>query len=103
MPSVIIHNYYYRYRQYRKNIKDLVNNENYTEARNQLNSLITEHDSYILNTASNSEFSLAENSSIHHANAHLTSFENTGQIHQKDAIINALDEIPPEPPTPPSE
>jgi len=62
------------------------------QARNLFNVLMTEHDNYLVNVL-NSQFSIDENNSIHHANIHFTSLETTGQESQKTATLNALEEM----------
>ena len=90
MVNAAIYYYYYRNRQQRKLVKTLIENNNIEDASSLLDSTISEHDSYYENVT-NSEFTDADNKSIHHAKDHLDSFKNSNQETQKEATTRALD------------
>lgn len=72
--NLFIHEYYYRYRQYRKQIKDIVDAANYIDARNQLNAAIAEHEAkypFEEFLEQKRDFNFGERSLMVHANNHL--------------------------------
>lgn len=69
--SLILYQYYYRYKQFRKNIKTLVDSLDYTEAQTELETRIAEQQNFYGLSLSNSEFNALENSEMIHANTHL--------------------------------
>lgn len=93
MTNLLVHEYYYRYREHRKQIKNLVQSTNYQEARNRIDAVIAEHDNYMNNRGIANDgisFTSLDNLSLKHASDHLefaSIYEN-----QKQATIEALDE-----------
>lgn len=96
MTNLLIHNYYHRYREYKRQIKNLLNGGNNSqEAKTKLDLAVIENDNYIASRGiinDGSTFTSVDNLSLHHAQDHLNAFEQTNEIQQKDATINALDE-----------
>ena len=92
--NIIINNYYYRYRQQRKNCKDLVDANNLQQAKTILQNSIIEHQNTFPNSDTRRDFNWEEKLKMKHALDHLTVFENhTNLIDQRTATITALDEI----------
>ena len=95
--SLILYGYYYRYKQVRKSIKDLVSADNFSTAKTFLDSYKAQHDNYVQNgniSTTNDNFTALDNRSIHHASDHLDVVVNQNpedQI-QKQATLDALDE-----------
>ena len=101
MTNYLLYNYYYRYRQLRKNIKDIVDTENYVEARNQLESAIAEQSNFYPNIDIKKDFNYGEKLMMDHADRHLGAVidqedpefidSQTGQIkHQSDIVKDSL-------------
>lgn len=91
--DLLIFTYYYKYKQSRQLIRDLVSNDNLTEAKNKLDPIVEEHNNYIndrgiVNDATN--FTSQDNYSLRHAKVHLDALIRTGQTHQKGATVDAL-------------
>lgn len=88
------YSYFFKYKQYRNEIKNLIEIDNdIVAAKTLLHSTITEHDNYI--TVNNIEnigdtFTSIDNLSLHHANDHLRAFEESSVQQQKDATVDAL-------------
>lgn len=96
MTNLILYGYYYRYRQARKSVKDLVSADNFSTAKTILDQYIQEHDAYMQNNSIpiiHDNFTTTDNASLHHASAHMEAviFNPNNQI-QKQATIDALDE-----------
>lgn len=92
---IITYQYYYRYRQARKTIRDLVASDNFVDAQNMINSFVTEHDNYINNNGNpipntGETFTSVDNLSLHHGKDHLEFAENDSI--QKQATLDALNE-----------
>lgn len=90
---IILYEYYYRYRQSRKTIRDLVASDNFVDAQNMINSFIIENDNYINSNGipnTGETFTSVDNLSLHHGRDHLTVAENNPV--QKQATIDALEE-----------
>lgn len=103
--NLFIHEYYYRYRQYRKQIKDIVDNQNYIDARNQLNAAIAEQQTKFPDMDTRRDFNFGEKIMMVHAKNHLDTviedndppFLNykTGTIeHNSDTVKSALLRVP---------
>lgn len=95
MTNIVLFGYYFKYKQNRQVIKDLVSVDNFSQALAQLQQIVTEHNNYVSannieNTGNN--FTSVDNLSLNHAKDHLASFVENGQSHQKGATIDALDE-----------
>jgi hypothetical protein len=88
----LLHNYYYRNRDQRKYIKNLVQLDDFSNAQTKLAQVILQDDNYIQSKNVTTEFAINDNSSLHHAQDHLDSFQITNTSEQKDATIRALDE-----------
>lgn len=96
MTNLILYGYYYRYRQARKSIKDLVTADNFSTAKTFLDSYKAQHDNYVQNgniSTTDENFTAFDNRSIHHAADHLDAVNQSPQDQtQKQATIDALDE-----------
>lgn len=93
MTSYLYYQYFYKYRDQRKYIKNLVESDNILSASTRLNDVISEDDNYIIQKNVTTEFAILDNMSLHHARDHLNEFQNNSeQIEQKDATISALNE-----------
>ena len=93
MTNLLLYAYYYRYRQARKSVKDLVLVDNFNTAKTLLDNYKQQHDNYIQSgniSLENESFTAIDNLSIHHASDHLEVAENNPI--QKQATIDALDE-----------
>lgn len=95
MPPLLLYTYYYKYKDERKVIKNLVESDNVEVASIQINDVITEHDTYvnergIQNDGNN--FTSIDNLKLHHAKLHLDSLVDTQQLHQKTLATRALEE-----------
>ena len=93
MTNVLFYNYYYRYRQARKTVKDLVAADDFTTAKNLLDSYVAEHDNYTSTrniTVNDSTFTGLDNMSLHHGQDHLEVAATSQE--QKQATIDALNE-----------
>lgn len=101
MTNLVIFNYYYRYRQSRKLIKDLVDISDYTQAKSKLDSIMQEHNqkysSEILE--SRKDFNYGERIMLQHSLNHLNAvidkndpefFENGILKHQSDIVKEGL-------------
>lgn len=86
------YSFLFRYQQFRQNIRNEVQNNNFENARVLINNIIAEHDPYYETTKPfNHPVTDNDHLSLHHAVNHLQRADND-QI-QKDATIGALDEI----------
>lgn len=94
--NLLVHNYYYRYREYRNLIKNMIISDEYTGARNILEDVVSEHDNYINSHGIQNDgnnFTSVDNFSLHHAFDHIRGFiSRPEELLQKDATIGALDE-----------
>lgn len=88
MTNLLFHNYYYRYAEARRSIKnDLVAN-NISGAAIKLDQYITENDNYIATKNVTATFAIEENKMLHHAQEHTV----YGTIpEQKQAAEDALE------------
>lgn len=88
-----MYGYYYKYGEERKQIKNLVQSDAYTEARNRIDTVIAEHDNY-MNSRNipndRNSFTSADNLSLKHASDHLVNAPIYEQ--QRQATIDALEE-----------
>ena len=92
MTSFLYYQYYYKYADARKTIKNDLINENISGAGIKLTQYIIENDNY-MSKGITTPFAVLDNMSLHHAKDHLNEFQNnTEQVEQKDATISALDE-----------
>jgi hypothetical protein len=99
MVNILLFTYYYKYKQARKVIRDLIDID-IEQAQTKLNQNIQEHDNYVTNNNSpisldQDTFTKTDNLSLHHAKDHLDAFQqDTNQnIIQKDAATKALEEL----------
>lgn len=90
--NILYYNYFFKYRDERKVIKNMIQNNDISNATTRINSVISEHDIYLLKTNNNSPFTTTDNKSLHHAKDHLDAFNFTNDNIQKDASTRALDE-----------
>lgn len=91
--SIILYSYYYKYREHRKQIKNLVQSNSFTEGRNKIDAVIAEHDNYVNSRGiqnNGNNFTSLDNLSLKHASDHLE-FAPVYE-EQKQATIDALDE-----------
>jgi hypothetical protein len=98
MTNLLVHNYYYRYREKRKQIKEqLIDTENYEEAKTRLEEAITEHETKY--PVLQRDFNYGERLVMDHALRHLNTvigqndpgFTDNGQIkHQSDIVKEVL-------------
>ena len=94
--SLILYAYYYRYRQSKKSVQDLINADNITSAKNLLDQYTQEHDTYTQSnniSTTDESFTSIDNRSLNHAKEHLDIFAALPDIEpeQKQAAIDALD------------
>lgn len=66
-----MHNYYYRYSQHRKNVKQNIDTANYTEAKTQLDNIITEHESKFPDAETKKDFNYGEKLILTQARNHI--------------------------------
>ena len=94
LTSLLLYGYYYRFRDSRKHIRDLiVQSDNILEASSRLDQAISEDDNYIISKNVTAGFAVLDNMSLHHARDHLNEFQDNPEIiGQRDATISALDE-----------
>lgn len=73
MTNILLHEYYYRYRQQRKEIKDLLDTNNFEEARTKLNAVLAEHESKYPweSVDARRDFNFGESIILRHAKRHL--------------------------------
>jgi ribosomal protein L22 len=71
LTSILLHNYYYRYSQQRKNVKQDVQNGNYVTAKNQLDNVIAEHESKFPNSETKKDFNYGEKLILVQARNHI--------------------------------
>lgn len=93
MTNVFLYSYYYRYKQARKTVRDLVAADDFTTATTLLDSYVTEHDNYISSrniTVDDSTFTGLDNMALHHGMDHMRTAAT--DIIQKQAAIDALNE-----------
>ena len=98
--SLLLYGYYYRYRQARKSVKDLVTADNFSTAKTFLDSYKAQHDNYVQNgniSTEDESFTAIDNRSLQHAKDHLESVIELDsrpieQESQKQAAIDALNE-----------
>lgn len=91
--NVLFYNYYYRYKQARKTVKDLVTANDFNTAKTLLDSYVAEHDNYTSSRniiVNDSTFTGIDNLSLHHGKDHLEVAETSQE--QKQATIDALNE-----------
>ena len=84
------YSYFFRYKEFRKQIKSLVELNDTITAKSLIDAVILEHDNYILLNnieTSGDNFTSVDNLSLHHARDHLNFIE---QQNQKDAVTKAL-------------
>lgn len=106
MTNLLLHNYYYRYREKRLLIKNqLVDTGNYEEARTQLQATISEHELKFPAAETRKDFNYGEQIMMEHALRHLNAVidrddpeyfdTQIGQIkHQSDIVKEALERVP---------
>jgi len=71
LTNILLHNYYYRYSQYRKNVKQDVDSANYAAAKTQLDNIITEHETKFPDTETRKDFSFGERNILIRARNHI--------------------------------
>ena len=104
MTSYLFYNYYYRYREKRKQAKNLVDSTQYIDARTRLENDIIEHESFYPNNKP--DFNHNEKLLMIHAVNHLNPTinkndpiffdENGNTRHQSDIVKEALLQSPTE-------
>jgi hypothetical protein len=92
LTHLLFYDYYYRFREHRKQIKNLVIANNHEAAISKLDTVIEEHNNYI--TSRNIEnngntFTSLDSFSLRHAKNHTKYIDIPIQ---KQAVIDALDE-----------
>lgn len=103
--NLLLHNYYYRYRQKRQLVKALVESLNYTQAKTDLEASILEQETFYPNMEITRDFNFGENIMQKHALAHLNTViddndppyldRSTQETkHQSDIVKDTLDRIP---------
>ena len=101
MTSFLYYQYYYRYREKRKQVKNLVDSNNNVGAKTMLESAITEHNSFYNN--GKKDFNYGEKLMMDHAQRHLDTvinqndpefFDNGIVKHQSDIVKDALLRVP---------
>ena len=102
MTNILYHNYFYRYREARKQIKAVADTANYVEAKTRLDALIAEHESNYPILAK--DFNFGERLMMEHAQRHLQTVidkndpefvDMNGNIgHQSDIAKEALLQVP---------
>ena len=103
--NLLLHNYYYRYRQKRQLIKTLVEAENYAQSKTDLETDIAEQESFYPDIQNSLDFNYGENILLKHALTHLdtviddndpTYVNRTTQEtkNQSDIVKEALDATP---------
>ena len=66
-----MYNYFYRYRQIRKNIKDIVDTNNFVGAQTQLNNIIAEFETKFPDSDTRRDYNFGEKIMMVHAKNHL--------------------------------
>ena len=106
MTSILIHEYFYRYRQQRKLVKDIVDIGNYQAAKTKLETTIAEFDTkYPVLNLNKKDFNYGEKLMMNHAKRHLDTVidkndppfveSTTGETkHQSDIVKEALLQTP---------
>ncbi len=93
LNNIFYYTYFYKYKQERLNVKELIKSDNFSGAISKLNSLITEHDDFINSNSIQNDgtsFTSIDNLTMKHARRHLD--HATFEANQKQATINILDE-----------
>jgi ribosomal protein L22 len=93
LTSILLHNYYYRYSQQRKNVKQEIENGNYVQAKNQLDNVITEHQSKFPNAETRKDFNYGEKLILTQAKNHIQEAlidENNPDLYLVDPITNVV-------------
>lgn len=105
MTNVLFYGYYYRYRELRKQIKNLLDSDLYEEAKTNLDSTIIEHQGkYGQTPEQRLDFNYGERIILKHAKRHLDAQLERGNvefineqgeiIHQSDKVKHAISDIP---------
>lgn len=103
MTNYLLYNYYYRYRQLRKNTKAVVDTEDYVQAQTELNNIIAEHETKYPDSGTKLDFNYGEKIMMDHAKRHLGAvidqddpgfFDNGVLSHQSDIVKEALLQVP---------
>lgn len=94
MTNLLIYGYYYRYKQARIGVKNLVTSDDFSNASTMLTNYVNEHDNYVTSRGidvTTETFTANENKSLHHGFDHLQIA--SSDIIQKQATIDALNEV----------
>jgi hypothetical protein len=103
MTNYLYYNYFYRYRQLRKNIKDIVDSNNFVGAQTQLNNIIAEFEAKFPDSDIKRDYNFGEKIMMIHAKNHLDTvidkndpefFESGVLKHQSDIVREALLRVP---------
>ena len=106
MTNLLLHNYYYRYKEHRKQLKNNINVDDFTGAKAILDSVVAEHDNkYPLGLMmSRVDFNLGEHFILYHAKRHIDEYILNGDSPyidkdgnpktQKDNILEILELSP---------
>ena len=70
MTNHLLYSYYYRFREHRKQVKILVDSEDYQEARDKLEAAITEHENKY-SESTKRDFNYGERLMMDHSKDHL--------------------------------
>jgi len=93
LVNAAIYYYYYRYKDFRKVAKNLLQNNDIATAKTILNSTLIEHDNYMNNNGipnDGNNFTSMDNKTIRHGKLH--SETSDLEPSQKQAAIDALNE-----------
>lgn len=104
MTNILYYQYFYRYREKRKQVKNLVDSLQYTDAKTRLENDIIEQSNFYPDIDINKDFNFGEKLLMQHAINHLnpvinkndpTYIDENGNIkHQSDIVKNILVETP---------
>ena len=104
MTSILLHEYYYRFKEHRKQAKTLVDNQDYTLALSKLTAAIQEHETKYPDSDTRRDFNFGEKIMMKHAKNHLEAvidhndpsyMDGDGNIkHQSDIVKEALERVP---------
>lgn len=96
MTNYLYYNYYYRYRELRKQIKTIVDNQSYIEAKTKLETAIAEHQSKFPDSDTRLDFNYGEKIIMNHALAHINTVINNNDpsfINSNDGTIGQHSDI----------
>jgi type II secretory pathway component HofQ len=93
LTNILLHNYYYRYKEQRKQTKDLVENSNYTQARDKLDQVLAEHQTKYPDSDTKKDFNYGEKLIMRQARNHIQEAlidENNPDQYYVDPITNVV-------------